>query len=148
MDEQTAAFYDRQAPGLCDRYGLTAPTFRNAFGGQLVRREKFWMWDVARGGIWLFFSMEPTFQIGDFRVFEYHRTARQNRQIVIANLPEFGPDSPGTEAIKRITQDADHRILESDNPAHSSFRLSKSEVSHPILGTFMEKVPHAPSRPF
>lgn len=78
--------------------------------------------------------------MGDWLVFEYHRTPRRDRQIVIANLPEFGPDSVGTEAIKRITQDALDWIFLSDNPAHPPFRVRKSETGHPILGTFVEKL--------
>jgi SAM-dependent methyltransferase len=43
-------------------------------------------------------SMEPTLTIGALVIFEYHRTPRRDREIVIANLPEFGPGEPGTEA--------------------------------------------------
>ena len=59
---------------------------------------------------------------------------------MIANLPEFGADSTGTETIKRIKQDADHWIFEPDNPAHDSIRVSKTEITHPILGTFVAKL--------
>ncbi|MCX6969412.1 MAG: methyltransferase domain-containing protein [Verrucomicrobia bacterium] len=83
-------------------------------------------------------SMEPTLRIGDLVVFEYHRSPRRDREIIIANLPEFGAGSPGTEAIKRITQDADCWIFQSDNPAHQPIRVSKNETSHPILGTMLE----------
>jgi len=82
-------------------------------------------------------SMEPTFQIGDLLVFEYHRSPRKDREIVIANLPEFGPDHSGTEAIKRLGQDDDDWIFMSDNPAYVPFRVEKAESSHPILGTFV-----------
>ncbi|MCX6867720.1 MAG: hypothetical protein NTV46_16175 [Verrucomicrobia bacterium] len=85
-------------------------------------------------------SMAPILQIGDFVVFEYHRNPRRDNEIVIANLPEFGSASPGTEAIKRITQDADYWIYVSDNPDYSPFRVSKSVIEHPILGTMVGKV--------
>ena len=84
-------------------------------------------------------SMAPTLQIGDFVVFEYHRTPLRDHEIVIANLPEFGSDSPGTEAIKRITQDATHWLYESENPDFNSFRVPKSDITYPILGTMVEK---------
>ena len=83
-------------------------------------------------------SMEPTLRIGDLVIFEYHRTPRSDREIVIANLPEFGPGMHGTEAIKRITQDANYWIFLSDNAAHQPIQVSKSETSHPILGTMVE----------
>ena len=83
-------------------------------------------------------SMEPTLQIGDLVIFEYHRTPRRDREIVIANLPEFGPGTHGTEAIKRITQDAGHWIFESDNPHHQAIRVAKSATAYPILGTMID----------
>jgi SAM-dependent methyltransferase/SOS-response transcriptional repressor LexA len=85
-------------------------------------------------------SMEPTLKRGELVVFEYHRSPRRDGEIVIANLPEFGADSTGTETIKRIKQDADHWIFEPDNPAHDSIRVSKTEITHPILGTFVAKL--------
>jgi ubiquinone/menaquinone biosynthesis C-methylase UbiE/SOS-response transcriptional repressor LexA len=85
-------------------------------------------------------SMAPTLQIGDFVVFEFPRNPLRDHEIVIANLPEFGSDSPGTEAIKRVTQDATHWIYESDNPTFESFRVSKSDIAYPILGTMVEKI--------
>lgn len=85
-------------------------------------------------------SMDPTLQIGDFVIFEYHRTPRCDHQIVIANLPEFGAGSPGTEAIKRLTQDAVDWIFESDNPSCHSFHMSKSEIAFPILGIMVAKM--------
>jgi SOS-response transcriptional repressor LexA len=83
-------------------------------------------------------SMQPTLMRGQFAIFEYHRTPRADRQIVIANIPEFGPDHSGTEAIKRITQDAGSWIFESDNPSHPPFSVSKSLTTYPILGTFVD----------
>ena len=85
-------------------------------------------------------SMAPILQIDDFVVFEYHRNPRRDNEIVIANLPEFGSGSPGIEAIKRITQDADYWIYVSENPDYSPFRVSKSDIEHPILGTMVEKL--------
>lgn len=83
-------------------------------------------------------SMEPTLPVGTLAVFEYHRTPRRDREIVIANFPEFGPGETGTEGIKRITQDAEYWIFESDNPAYDPIRVPKSEIAHPILGTMVE----------
>lgn len=83
-------------------------------------------------------SMETTLRVGDFVVFEYHRSPRRDHEIVIANLPEFGAGTHGTEAIKRITQDADAWIFVSDNPAYDPIRVPKSETVHPILGTMVQ----------
>lgn len=90
-------------------------------------------------------SMEPTLYFGDFAVFEYHRTPRRMGEIIIANIPEFGPDHTGTEAIKRISQDEQNWIFSSDNPDHPPFRASKSLTTHPILGTFVAKLEVPPS---
>lgn len=86
-------------------------------------------------------SMEPTLRVGDLVIFEYHRSPRGDREIVIANLPEFGPGTHGTETIKRITQDAEDWIFISDNPAHAPIRLAKTETAHPILGTMVAIIP-------
>ena len=83
-------------------------------------------------------SMEPNLRIGDLVIFEYHRTPRHDREVVIANFPEFGSGETGTEAVKRITQDSEDWIFQSDNPAHATIRVPKHETSHPILGTFVE----------
>lgn len=85
-------------------------------------------------------SMEPTLHIGDLVVFEYHRTPRRDREIVIANLPEFGSGETGTEAIKRITQDAGDWVFESENPAYAPIRVPRGEIAHPILGTMVTLV--------
>lgn len=85
-------------------------------------------------------SMKPTLDIGDFVIFEYHRSPRHNRQVVIANIPAFGPDHDGTEAIKRIRQNNANWIFESDNPDYEDIIVSKSEMSFPILGTMVEKL--------
>lgn len=82
--------------------------------------------------------MEPKLPVGSLVVFEYHRTPRRDREIVIANLPEFGSGETGTEAIKRITQDAGRWIFESDNPAHVPIRVPKTDIARPILGTMVE----------
>lgn len=82
-------------------------------------------------------SMEPALPIGTLVVFEYHRTPRRDREIVVANFPEFGPGETGTEAVKRITQDADCWIFESDNPSYQPIRVSKHDIAHPILGTMV-----------
>jgi hypothetical protein len=79
-------------------------------------------------------SMSPTLNIGDLVLFEYHRTSRRRRflssdhysgplrvwscyfarnklsafQLLPIRLPEFGPATDGTEAIKRLTQELKH----------------------------------------
>lgn len=83
-------------------------------------------------------SMEPLLPVGALAVFEYHRTPRRNREVVIANFPEFGPGEPGTEAVKRITQNANFWIFQSDNPAYQPIPVAKNEIAHPILGTMVE----------
>jgi SOS-response transcriptional repressor LexA/thioredoxin-like negative regulator of GroEL len=85
-------------------------------------------------------SMEPTLKRGEFAVFEYHRSPRADGEVVVANIPEFGPDQSGTEAIKRISQDAKDWFISSDNPAYAPFRISKTLTAHPILGIFVAKI--------
>ena len=85
-------------------------------------------------------SMEPTLQIGDLVIFEYHRTPRRDREIVIANLPEFGSGQEGVEAVKRITQDKDSWIFVSDNSQYMPIPLPKDVMEHPILGTYVAKL--------
>jgi SOS-response transcriptional repressor LexA len=85
-------------------------------------------------------SMEPEFNVGDLLVFEYHRTPREDGQVVIANVAEFGMTNEGVEAIKRLRQDADNWIFESDNPEFQGFMVSKAETRYPILGTFVVKL--------
>lgn len=82
-------------------------------------------------------SMEPTLQLGQYLVFEYHRSLRREGEIVIANIPAFGPATDGTEAIKRIRQSPTHWIFESDNPEYAPFSVFKEELSHPILGCYV-----------
>jgi phage repressor protein C with HTH and peptisase S24 domain len=84
--------------------------------------------------------MEPTLHRGDLVVFEYHRSLRRDNQIVIANLPETGSGNAGTESIKRISQDADHWIFGSDNPAYAPIRVPKVSIEQPILGIMVGKL--------
>lgn len=83
-------------------------------------------------------SMEPTLHLGSLVIFEYHRTPRIQGQIVIANLPEFGRSNVGTEAIKRIREEAEHWVFESDNRAYAPIRVEKGEIGYPILGTIVK----------
>ena len=85
-------------------------------------------------------SMEPTLHRGDIVVFEYHRSLRHDNQIVIANLPEIGSGNAGTETIKRISQDCNHWIFKSDNPAYLPILVSKASIEQPILGIMVEKL--------
>lgn len=85
-------------------------------------------------------SMEPFLRIGDLVVFEYHRSPRKDGQIVIANIPEFGSADHGVEAIKRIKQDSEHWIFQSENPAYADFFVPKYLTASPILGIMMGKL--------
>ena len=82
-------------------------------------------------------SMEPLFHIGDLLVFEYHRTPRQDGQIVIAADFTTGEDY----AIKRFQADPTHWCFVSENPAHATIKIPKDEMpEYPILGTFVARV--------
>lgn len=85
-------------------------------------------------------SMEPLLQIGDLVIFEYHRSPRKDGQIVIANIPEFGSADHGVEAIKRITQDEENWIFQSENSSYPAFTVSKNLTESPILGTMVERL--------
>ncbi len=85
-------------------------------------------------------SMAPTLAKGSFVIFEWHRTPRRDRQIVIANIPTFGRGQDTTEAVKRFREDPYDWVFESDNPEHEAIRVSKSETQYPILGTFVAEV--------
>lgn len=87
--------------------------------------------------------MKPTLNVGDFVIFEYHRSPRHDRQVVIANILEFGSDHHGVEAIKRISQDTVSWIFKSDNPTYDDIIISKDNTSFPILGTMVEKLDRA-----
>ena len=83
-------------------------------------------------------SMEPSLPVGTLVVFEYHRSPRHDREIVIANFPDFGAGETGAEAVKRITQSADCWVFQSDNPCYAPITVFKHEIAHPILGTMVE----------
>jgi SAM-dependent methyltransferase/SOS-response transcriptional repressor LexA len=85
-------------------------------------------------------SMEPFLQIGDLVIFEYHRSPRKDGQIVIANIPEFGSADHGVESIKRINQDADNWVFQSENPTYADFSVPKYLTANPILGIMIEKL--------
>jgi SOS-response transcriptional repressor LexA len=82
-------------------------------------------------------SMAPTLPLGSLAVFEYHRSPREDGQIVIANLNEFGPGQAGTEAIKRLRSTPQTWRFESDNPKYPAFEVSREEHPYPILGVFV-----------
>jgi SAM-dependent methyltransferase/phage repressor protein C with HTH and peptisase S24 domain len=85
-------------------------------------------------------SMEPLLQIGALVIFEYHRSPRIDGQIVIANIPEFGSTDHGVEAIKRITQDEENWIFQSENSSYPAFTVPKNLTESPILGTMVERL--------
>jgi SOS-response transcriptional repressor LexA len=84
-------------------------------------------------------SMSPGLKIGDHVVFEYHRSPRTDREVVIANLTVFDADSSARTAgaVKRLTQDPETWIFRSDNPAYQDIRVSKAECQYPILGVLV-----------
>lgn len=87
-------------------------------------------------------SMEPELQVGDWVVFEYHRTPRSDNQIVIANIAAFGltSDLATTDAVKRLTHDATHWLFRSLNPRYKDIRISKVECAYPILGIMVGRL--------
>ncbi len=85
-------------------------------------------------------SMEPFLKIDDLVVFEYHRSPREDGQIVIANIPEFGIGGHGIEAIKRVRQDAENWIFQSENSSYPDFVIPKNVADRPILGTMVERL--------
>jgi phage repressor protein C with HTH and peptisase S24 domain len=82
-------------------------------------------------------SMEPTLRVGDIAIFEYHRTPRQDGQIVI--VADFAAgDSTGVCAVKRYRADsATHWHFVSDNPARAGVTIDRSASEYPILGIFV-----------
>jgi phage repressor protein C with HTH and peptisase S24 domain len=82
-------------------------------------------------------SMEPLFKVGDLLVFEYHRTPRQDGQIVIAS--DFTAGN-GEYAVKRYKEHPALWRFLSENPAYSPVEIDKDEMPFPILGTFVEKL--------
>ncbi|MEI7900886.1 MAG: S24 family peptidase [bacterium] len=84
-------------------------------------------------------SMAPLFHIGDLLVFEYHRTPRQDNQIVIAADFTSGSEG-GAYAVKRFKTDPGTWLFLSDNPAYEHVKIPKAEMSHPILGTYVGRL--------
>lgn len=82
-------------------------------------------------------SMEPTLPKNSLAVFEWHRTPRTSNQIVIANIPEFGAEQDTSNAVKRFQEADDEWVFSSDNPKYEPIRVSKVDIEHPILGTFV-----------
>jgi len=85
-------------------------------------------------------SMEPTFRRGDLLVFQYHRTPRQDGQVVIALLADTIDGVEPQVAVKRIRQDRHNWRIISDNPAFPEQTLSKEQFPYPILGTYVGKI--------
>jgi SOS-response transcriptional repressor LexA/5-methylcytosine-specific restriction endonuclease McrA len=84
-------------------------------------------------------SMEPTFRRGEWLIFEYHRTPRENNQVVIVNATEIPDDIPEV-AIKRIRQTPEDWLVISDNPKFKTVSVSKEQCRYPILGVFVAKI--------
>ena len=59
---------------------------------------------------------------------------------MIANIPEFGSAEHGVEAIKRIYQDAENWIFQSENQSYTNFSVPKYLTASPILGIMVEKL--------
>ncbi len=84
-------------------------------------------------------SMEPTFRRGELLVFEYHRTPRQDGQVVIVCATET-PDEIPEVAIKRIRQTPEDWLIISDNPKFKTISITKSRFPYPILGIYVGKL--------
>ena len=84
-------------------------------------------------------SMEPTLRIGDYAIFEYHRTPRENGQIVI--VAEFAAADASECAVKRYQADTAAWLFTSDNPARLGVRFEKITTPYPILGIFVARLP-------
>jgi SOS-response transcriptional repressor LexA len=82
-------------------------------------------------------SMEPLFQVGELLVFDYHRTPRQDGQIVIAS--DFTSGS-GEYAVKRYKEHTTFWRFLSENTAYDPVEIRKTEMPFPILGTFVAKL--------
>lgn len=82
-------------------------------------------------------SMEPLFHIGDWLVFEYHRTPRRDGQIVIA--ADFTSGS-GEYAVKRFKAHPTLWRFLSENNAYAPVEIDQREMEFPILGTFVARV--------
>ncbi len=79
-------------------------------------------------------SMAPLFTVGDWVVFEYHRTPRKDGEVVVA--ADF--TSGEAYAIKRFKADANDWCFLSDNPAYPPIRIPKNDMpAYPILGTLV-----------
>lgn len=85
-------------------------------------------------------SMTPTFRRGELLVFEYHRSPRQDSQVVIALLADTADGSEPQVAVKRLSQDRNNWRIISDNSAFPELTISKEVCSYPILGTYVGKV--------
>ena len=82
-------------------------------------------------------SMEPLFHVDDLLVFEYHRTPRQDGQIVIAANFSIGEEY----AVKRFKADPTSWRFLSENSSYAPINIPKDEMpEYPILGTFVGRV--------
>lgn len=84
-------------------------------------------------------SMEPLFHVGEYLVFEYHRSPRSDGEIVLATCFSSAAET-GEYAIKRFRAHPENWIFESENPEYEPVVISKQELRYPILGTFVCKV--------
>lgn len=125
---------------------LAAGSPFHGFGSENLDTLEEWDWievprNLAKGNRFVVRvvgdSMEPTLGSGDLVVFEYHRKAQRQGQVVVANLPEFGRGTAGVEAIKRFREDQSHWVFSSDNPIYEPILVDKEEIDHPILGTMV-----------
>ena len=82
-------------------------------------------------------SMEPSMQVGDYLVCEYHRHRQLGKSVVI--MANFSYLDTGEEAVKRISEDETDWIFSSDNPKYDDIRVSKNDIAgeFPILGTVL-----------
>lgn len=93
-------------------------------------------------------SMAPELNVGDWVVFEYHRSPRAMGQVVIANLAELGHSSDlnTMHAVKRLEGDAESWIFRSTNPEYEDIRVSRADCAYPILGIMVGRLDVMPGK--
>jgi len=81
-------------------------------------------------------SMQPTLDVGDIVVFDYHRKPRQSGQIVVVADFSYGDEC----AVKRYREDKRDWVFTSDNKNYKEIRIPRVEQNYPILGVMVAKL--------
>ncbi len=87
-------------------------------------------------------SMEPDLNVGDWVIFEYHRSPRATGQVVIANVEDLGQSSDWStvHAVKRLEADEECWIFRSTNPLYEDIRVPRADCAYPILGIMVQRL--------